>query len=340
MAAMIEALPLQQLDYVPEALLTAKPEQLHDSFPHPTLFHLKGKQTQPIFVSVMLHGNEPTGFLALQTLLKKYQQQTLPRSLSFFLGNTLAAKEKMRRLPEQPDYNRVWPGTEQAQSPESLMMKNIIANMQQRQILLSVDIHNNTGLNPHYACVNKLDDPFLQLASLFSRLVVYFTRPKGVQSAALAELCPAVTLECGQPGQHYGVDHAVQFLETCLTIDHLPDRPVAPRDIDVFRTVAQVTVKKDCRFSFNDDSVDLLLSRELEKLNFTEVATGTIFGKVANLNELPLIALDQSGTNRTDDFFDLESNHLIFKKKAMPSMLTLNETIIRQDCLCYLMERT
>jgi len=27
------------------------------------------------------------------------------------------------------------------------------------------------------------------------------------------------------------------------------------------------------------------------------------------------------------------------KKTLMPSMITLDETIIRQDCLCYLMEK-
>ena len=39
--------------------------------------------------------------------------------------------------------------------------------------------------------LTMLDNQFLQLASLFGRLVVYFTRAKGVQSGALAEICPA-----------------------------------------------------------------------------------------------------------------------------------------------------
>ena len=52
----------------------------------------------------------------------------------------------------------------------------------------SIDIHNNTGLNPHYGCVNRLDPPFLHLATLFSRIVVYFKRPLGVQSAAFASV--------------------------------------------------------------------------------------------------------------------------------------------------------
>jgi hypothetical protein len=34
----------------------------------------------------------------------------LPRSLSLFVGNTAAAEQGVRHLPEQPDYNRVWPG--------------------------------------------------------------------------------------------------------------------------------------------------------------------------------------------------------------------------------------
>lgn len=329
---------IKQLNALPDGLLETSPEKLHTLLPEPTLIHLPGKHTAPLFVSVLLHGNEPAGFSAIQTVLKKYLGQTLPRSLSIFFGNTLAAAQNLRRLDDQPDYNRIWPGTELPDCEETQMAKTCVEAMRQRGAFASIDVHNNTGLNPHYACVNKLDNDFLQLARLFGRLAVYFTRPKGVQSAAFAELCPAVTLECGRPGQQHGVDHAAEFIDSCLHLSELPKHRLPSQDIDLFHTVAQVKVDERIRFSFTDANAELLLNHNLERMNFTEITAGASFGQVKD-GALPVIAQDENGKDVTGEFFRLHSGVLQTTRPTMPSMLTLDERVIRQDCLCYLMER-
>ncbi len=330
---------INQVNNFPKELLSVKPESLHSLIPEPTLFHLAGKLKQPLFISVLLHGNEVTGFLALQKLLVKYQQQELPRSLSFFLGNTKAASLGLRHLDDQPDFNRIWPGSELEQTTESVITQEIIDIMTKKNVFASIDVHNNTGLNPHYACVNKLDNQFLQLARLFGRLVVYFTRPKGVQSGAFAKICPAVTLECGKPGQQHGVDHAFEYLNSCLHLSKLSIHPVLAQDIDVYHTVAQVKINKDIKLSFDDDQADLLLDKELERMNFTDAPAGTRLGTVINSTNMPLTAKDEEGLIVTEKFFSIIDNTLQLNKNTMPSMLTLDEHVIKQDCLCYLMER-
>lgn len=330
---------LSQLDFLPDGLLEANPENLHRILPGPTLIHLAGRRAEPVFVSILLHGNESTGLASLQLLLKKYQGQPLPRSLSIFFGNVSAASKNLRKLENQPDYNRIWPGTELPDCAETEMAKEIVLIMKKRRVFASVDVHNNTGLNPHYACVNRLDNPFLQLASLFGRLVVYFIRPKGVQSAAFAEICPAVTLECGRPGQHYGVEHVLEYLNSCLNLTALPQHQVQPQDIDLFHTVAQVKVHEKVIFSFNQADADLLLNEDLERMNFTEISAGTVWGTTRN-SLMPLIAQDENGNDVTDNCFSIQNGDLLINRKhTMPSMLTLDEHVIRQDCLCYLMER-
>ncbi|MCK5190406.1 MAG: peptidase M14, partial [Methylococcales bacterium] len=193
--------------------------------------------------------------------------------------------------------------------------------------------------NPHYACINKLDHQFLQLANLFVRLVVYFTRPKGVQSGAFAKICPAVTLECGKPGQQYGVDHAFEYLNSCLHLSRLSSQPVPSQDIDIYHTVAQVKVNKNISFSFEDSQSELFLDKELELMNFTEIPAGTQLGSVFNNSNIPVTAKDETGEVVTEQFFSIIDNTLQITKKTMPSMLTLDERVIKQDCLCYLMER-
>ncbi|WP_428355833.1 M14 family metallopeptidase [Methyloprofundus sp.] len=330
---------LQQIDTYPEALLSCEAKDLHTLFPQPTLLHLQGKNPQPLFISVLLHGNETTGFLAIQRLLNQYALQKLPRSLSVFFGNTHAAASGLRRLDSQPDFNRIWPGTETSPCAETKMASQIVDIMREKKVFASIDIHNNTGLNPHYACINKLDNRYLHLARLFGRLVVYFLRPLGVQSAAFAHLCPAVTLECGRPGQIHGVDHAYTYLKDCIHLTELVGLPAHIQDLDLFHTTAQVKIKADSSFSFSDQNSELFFDTEIERMNFSEISAGTCFGTVHSDNTMPLSAIDEHGIDVTEQFFKIEQQQLQIKRNTMPSMLTLDERVIRQDCLCYLMER-
>ena len=327
---------LTQYDTLPPGLLDLPAARLGEVLPGPTLIHLPGRRTRPLFVSVLLHGNEDTGWLAAQSVLKKFATAELPRALSLFIGNVEAARTGQRRLDGQPDYNRVWPGGEEAHPAEAAMMQEVVDAMRARGVFASIDIHNNTGLNPHYACVNRLEQDFLHLAVLFSRIVVYFIRPRGVQSAAFAELCPAVTVECGKPGTPGGVEHAAAFMEACLHLSEFPAHPLPPHDVDLFHTVATVKVPQQLSFGFGAPDADIDFVPELDHYNFRELAHGDAWGRV---RQGRLLALDETGTDIGDRLFDYRKNEITLRRPLMPAMLTRDERVIRQDCLCYLMER-
>lgn len=330
---------LTQRDSLPPGLLDLPAARLGEVLPGPTLIHLPGRRTPPLFVSVLLHGNEDTGWLAARSVLAKYAGAELPRALSLFIGNVDAARSGVRRLDGQPDYNRVWPGSDEAHPAERAVMQQVVDAMRERGVFASVDIHNNTGLNPHYACVNRLDQAFLQLATLFSRIVVYFIRPRGVQSAAFAELCPAVTVECGKPGTAGGVEHAAAFVEACLHLSGFPAQPVAPHDVDLFHTVATVKVPEDASFGFAAADADIDFVPGLDHYNFRELTNGDLLGRVRPGSEARLQALDENGADIGDRLFDYRKGEITLRRPLMPAMLTRDERVIRQDCLCYLMER-
>ena len=333
---------LRQLDQIPSGLLDLSAHELHNVLGGPTLIHLNGRREPALFVSVLMHGNETTGWEALRLWLKSYRpgggDNELPRALSIFIGNVAAAGAGIRCLPEQPDYNRVWPGCETTGTPEHELMQEVVDVMGRRGVFASVDVHNNTGLNPHYACVNVIDNRFLHLATLFSRTVVYFIRPCGVQSLAMARLCPAVTLECGKAGQEHGTDHAAAYLEACIHLAEHPAHPVPRQDIDLFHTVATVKVPAAVGFGFGDEPGDIRFLDDLEYFNFRELPGGTVFAEVDD-NRVPLDVYDEQGCDVVDRFFEAEDGALKTRSAVMPSMLTSDKTVIRQDCLCYLMER-
>lgn len=327
---------LDQYDELPEGFLSAKAENLHQVLAKPSLIHLQGKSPRPLFICTLLHGNETTGFYAIQKVLRNYQSGELPRSISIFIGNVKAAEEGVRRLDEQVDYNRIWPGTHQHYLAEAHMMKRVTEIMQEKNVLASIDIHNNTGKNPHYACINKLEKEFMGLAGLFSDTLVYFTTPKGVQSFAFAEFCPAVTLECGQSGEEEGIDHALNYIEKVLNTDDF--RQCKTSDLKLFHTVARVKVPEGYSFGFGDDATINLLP-EIEEYNFKELVKGTELATVEPESSAYLQAFDDDEREVGREFFEYEEEKIMLKKPMMPAMLTMNTQVIRQDCLCYLMER-
>lgn len=323
---------------LPAGLLECPAHDLHARLGGPTLIHLPGRRERPLFVSVLLHGNEDTGWRALQSILARLERGGLPRALSLFIGNLEAARLGTRRLDGQPDFNRVWPGTTET-GAEVEMMREIVDIMARRQVFASVDIHNNTGLNPHYACVNALEQPFLHLATLFSRTVVYFLRPLGVQSAAFARLCPSVTVECGKSGSAGSVEHAVQFLEACLHLSDFPAHPVASQDVDLFHTVATVKVPEHLNFGFGFQGGDIDFPEDLDHLNFRELPAGALIGRCSPGADARLLVLDEQGEDVAGQLLDCRDGTIRLRRPLMPAMLTRDAGVIRQDCLCYLMER-
>jgi len=327
---------LQQMEKWPEGLHECEAADLFRILGGPSLIHVAGRREPALFVSVLLHGNETSGWSAVRNLMKKYRGETLPRSLSMLVGNVLAAAEGMRYLEGQADYNRVWlAGT----TVEHAMAAQALEEMRRRGVFASVDIHNNTGVNPHYACVNRLDNRFFQLAALFSRTVVYFTKPEGVQTAAFAELCPAVTLECGQPGEARGIAHAQEYIEACLHLAEIPQHPISRHDIDLYHTVAIVKVPDYASVGFGKEAADFQFNADLDRLNFTELPIGTSLGRMRDGCEARLVVADVSGREVGEAYLDYQGGEIRTKVRLMPSMLTRNLPVIRQDCLGYFMER-
>ncbi|ABA58745.1 hypothetical protein Noc_2287 [Nitrosococcus oceani ATCC 19707] len=321
---------------MPAGLLNLEAHELYKKLEGPTLFHLAGRRKPPLFVSVLLHGNEPVGWEAIRHLLSQYQNRELPRALSLFVGNITAARYGLRRLDGQPDHNRIWTS---GNTPEHAMATQVYEEMAKIGLFASIDIHNNTGLNPHYACVNKLATPFLHLAALFSRTVIYFVRPQGVQSLAFAELGPAVTLECGQPGCPQGVAHAHEYLTACLHLAEFPFQSVPKQDIELFHTVAVVRIPPGLRVGFHGDDLDLRLIDNLDQLNFQELPVNTLLGWQPSNRNILLTVTNEQDQEISGRYFYLNGTELRTCRPVMPSMLTRDIRIIRQDCLCYLMER-
>ena len=324
------------INYLPEGFVELRVENILSVFPEPTLIYLQGEKPLPLFVSILLHGNEFSGLRAVQGLIERYPER-LPRSLYLFIGNFTAAARGLRVIPGQTDYNRCWPGTAMPACKESRMMQQVVSEVTEAGLFAAVDVHNNSGLNPHYACMTDVTQPNQHLAAMFNHIALAFRRPKGVSTMAFDGICPAVTLECGRPGDEAGIQHATELLDALLHLDHFPEKAIARHDLQLVRSFVTVNVADTVSIGFNpSDQADLIFDGNFERWNFTEIGPDHVFAQTRV--EEPLIVTDQRGVDITEQVIRVDHGKVFLKRTLMPGMITTDETIIRQDCLCYLME--
>ncbi len=329
---------LSILDALPEGLLECSARDLYRLLDGPTLIELPGKSGAPLFVSVLMHGNEDSGLGAAQRILREYRSRSLPRPLMLMIGNVQAAREGKRRLPGQPDYNRVWPGAERDQnSTEARIMAQVRDRAIERKAFAAIDIHNNTGRNPHYSVICTRDRRVERLAAMFTRSAVLFRGLPGTQTASFGTTLPALTIECGQPGRDENAEAAARFVHLVLGLTDLSHAHDPKLELDLFHTLAQVKVKSDISLAGRVEGHWLRLDTDLDRMNFENAESGARIGSTNH--PMPLEAIDEQGRDVAHDYFTVVQGRLQLKQSVVPAMLTSDEQIVRQDCLCYLMER-
>ena len=324
---------------LPNDFLDCPANKLIEIFKGPSIIHLKGKIEKPIFLATLLHGNEPTGLCAIQKFLKQYirngQLEALPRSLILFIGNVQAANQNLRLLPGQKDFNRIWNGNGLT---EHKMAQAITEYAKKHEIFLSVDIHNTSGVNPHYGCVNNLNAQCINLAQLFSPTLIYFTEPHEVLSLAFSKFCPSITIEAGKPDDPNGEPHVLAFLEKLFALESIPDT-VDRNKLKIFHSMARIKIPSGSQIGFQNEcsETDFCFPEKLDSLNFTELPARALLGW-RNNPDFNLVVLDENNHNVEDDYLEYIGKEIRFKRPVFPSMISTDEKVVRQDCLGYLME--
>jgi succinylglutamate desuccinylase len=297
---------------VPNEFLSVSPERIMDVLGQPSLIKVTGKNSQarPLFVSTLLHGDEHSGLIALQRVLGRSRNCGIERTLLILVGNVQAAAQNKRLLPGQPDFNRIWDSSA-ARHPEHAIAHRCIEFARQSNIFAALDLHNNTGLNPHYACVANLRKHDLQLARMFSRNIMLFEKPDTTFGAAFAKIAPTITIEAGLSGDERGIEKIQALIESLLRQELLAEAPMEHTDADLYRNQYCVKLRSefDLRFASalelergagqsDDPPADLIaellltpsknpnqigvafIREDIDRFNFLEIQRDTPIGRV------------------------------------------------------------
>lgn len=298
----------------PSALFNLPAENLADELGDPTLFDLRRDGESPLFVSVLVHGNEISGWDAVRRL----RRELMGASVLLFVGNVAAARAGVRALPGRPDFNRVWEGGDWPEARVADAVSEFVAKAQPR---LAVDVHNNTGRNPPYSVIARRDPATLAAASAFAGRAIFATQPTGFQTGRLARVCTAVTVEVGTPDDPASTDRAAAFLRRLL--DRSASTPAATADgLALYETVARVTL--------SDDAV---IVPDAQRFNFRTAPAGA---KLVERGALHAHAAD--GADVGDAYFRRRNGATVLKRPSVVAMYTGDIRAARQDCLCYFIE--
>ncbi len=125
-------LQLDLLDHFPDELLDVPATALWRHLRGPSLFHIAGRQPDPLFVTVSAARQRAYRLAGDAAGPAKSQGPSLPRSLLLFVANIEAAKANVRTLPGQTDYNRTWPGNAGQSAAETRLMTRVFEIVRER----------------------------------------------------------------------------------------------------------------------------------------------------------------------------------------------------------------
>ncbi|MFC2058006.1 M14 family metallopeptidase, partial [Campylobacterota bacterium] len=313
---------LNILNDIPDTFLDISYRDIKKVFDKPTLVHLKGYKSPALFISILLHGNEFSGLEIMQEILKKYKNAegyTLPRSIWLFVGNVEAASLGLRRLDNELDFNRAWPGTTEPDTSTAKLIAEVMKRITEDELFAAIDLHNNTGKNPPYGCISSVNEKNKYLSSFFNHIAMVFHIPKGVSTMAFDDICPAITLECSTPGNRLGIDRAVALIDDLLHMDHFPDKPLPSHDLQLVQNNAVLKIAENVNFGFEDEKrkFDLTLVENFDRHNFTRLETSEVFAHTTL--DKPLIATADDGTDVTNELIRNNNGAISLKKPLMPA---------------------
>lgn len=333
------------LENIPDRFFKVPVDQLFDLLRAPTLFRISGENSnhRPLVISTLLHGNETTGFYAVQALLRKLlaEEKKLPRDLYLFLGNPEAAQYGERYLPHQEDFNRIW-------NREGVPAQ-ILKVLHDASPLACVDIHNTTGRNPIYSVITQRNESDIALAGMFSEKVVFIGDAQGTFSTAMSSCCPSIAIEAGTNDSTFGMHRTLEYLDLLLHLEE-PFQSVNFKVVtSPYEVRARIVVPGQCAFVFGESQgqassqeavVDYFFIPDLDALNFKEASKGTLIAHQVNPGAPRLQAFQSDGKDITDEVLEQFHQEVRLRQGGIPAMFSTNVKVVRQDCLGYLMSRT
>ena len=302
----------------------------------PIAWRIPGRDRRRVRIATtLLHGNEPSGFLALHAWLRSGIQPAVD-AICVIANVEAAALHPVfthRSVPGQRDLNRSFHGP--FDDPTGRLARALLELVEGSRAEALVDLHNNTGRNPAYAVGIRPTPESLKLTALFGRDFVWSRLVLGALLETV-DSCPAVTIEVGKSGDDAADAVARDGVARFFGADRLFSGALPPVRILEMPMRARVIPGRSLVMAQQPTgAADLTMPDDLDRHNFQTVPAGSRIGWTRD-GVCPLGLFDEAGRDRAADYFEVRGNELIAHRPFMPIMITADAQIAMSDCLFYI----
>jgi hypothetical protein len=286
----------------------------------------------------LLHGNEPSGAIALHRWLKSGQRPAV--NVVCVVASVAAALTpplfSQRMLPRARDLNRCFkPPFDDAQGE---LAQEILEILRLHHPEAVVDMHNTSGSGPSFGVCTHMDRQHDALVSLFTRRLIVSNLGLGALMEISEDKFPTVTVEVG--GRLDEQAHELAYEGMCRYFQAPTVLAQGDTDwgLELLRDPIRLELNDNVTLTYADQpsvNYDITLKQDIEHHNFGAVAPDTLLGWARGPERSLFSALDAGGRCAVTRLVRIVNGELFPAQGLKLFMITNNAAIAESDCLFY-----
>jgi len=286
----------------------------------------------------LLHGNEPSGAMALRRWLQSGQRPAV--NVVCIVASVVAALEpptfSHRMLPRARDLNRCFrPPYDDAQGA---LAEEILEILRFHHPEAVVDLHNTSGSGPAFGVCTHMDRQHDALISLFTQRLIVSNLGLGALMEFSEDNFPTVTVEVGGRLDEQAHELAYEGMCRYFLASTVLDPGETDWGLELLRDPIRLELNDNVTLTYAEEpsaSYDITLKTDIEHHNFGAVGVDTLLGWASGSERSLFTALDAGGRCAVNRLVRVENGELYPAQPLKLFMITNNAAIAESDCLFY-----
>lgn len=286
----------------------------------------------------LLHGNEPSGVMALFHWLKSGRRPAVNVvCVVASVATALAAPRfSHRMLPGTRDLNRCFrpPFADE----QGALAEEILEILRLHHPEAVVDMHNTSGSGPSFGVCTHMDRQHDALVSIFTQRLIVSNLGLGALMEISEHSYPTVTVEVGgrldEEAHVLATEGLVRYFEAVTVLD----QGTTDWGLELLRDPIRLELNEGVRLTYAAQPCpahEVTLRPDIEHLNFGVVRSDIPLGWARGDARRLFSALDAGGRCAVARLVRIEDGLLFPARDLKLFMITTNAAIAQTDCLFY-----
>ena len=286
----------------------------------------------------LLHGNEPSGAMALFNWLKSGRRPAVNVVCIVASVNTALTSPRFshRMLPGDRDLNRCF--RPPFDGEQGALAEEILEILRMHRPEAVVDMHNTSGSGPAFGVCTYMDHQHDALVSLFTQRLIISNLGLGALMEISEHSYPTVTVEVGGRMDEEAHALAREGLERYFMAPQVLAKGETDWGLELLRDPIRLELNEDVRLTYAEQPCaahDITLRPDIEHLNFGVVPMDMPLGWARGDIRRLFTAQDAGGRCAVSRLVRIQGEELYPAMNLKLFMITTNAAIATTDCLFY-----